>query len=100
MKTRVCIIGGGPSGMLLSLLLHRQGIDSVVLERQGREHVLARIRAGGLEDGFCELMREAGCGGRMDREGEIHHGFLIAHDGRLDRLDLQRYGGGSTVLVY
>ena len=100
MKTRVCIIGGGPSGMLLSLLLHRQGIDSVVLERQGREHVLARIRAGVLEHGFCELMREAGCGERMDREGEIHHGFLIAHDGRLDRLDLQRYSGGSTVLVY
>ena len=100
MKTRVCIIGGGPSGLLLSQLLHLKGIDSVVLERQSRDYVLARIRAGVLERGFAALMHEAGCGERMDREGEIHHGFYIAHDGRLDRVDLQKHSGGSSVVVY
>ena len=69
MKTQVCIIGGGPSGLMLSQLLHLKGIDTVVLERQSREYVLGRIRAGVLEHGFAELMREAQCGERMDREG-------------------------------
>ena len=100
MKTQVCIIGGGPSGLLLSQLLHLQNIDTVVLERQSREYVLGRIRAGVLEHGFAELMREARCGERMDREGEIHEGFFIAHDGRMDRVDLHKYTGGSSVVVY
>jgi p-hydroxybenzoate 3-monooxygenase len=100
MKTQVCIIGGGPSGLLLSQLLHLKGIDTVLLERQSREYVLGRIRAGVLEHGFAKLMREAQCGERMDREGEIHDGFSIAHDGRLDRMDLNRHSGGSSVVVY
>lgn len=100
MKTSVCIIGGGPSGLLLSQLLHLQGIDTIVLERQSREYVLSRIRAGVLEHGFAALMREAQCGERMDREGEIHEGFVIAHDGQQDRVDLHKYSGGSSVLVY
>lgn len=100
MKVQVCIIGGGPSGLLLSQLLHLQGIDTIVLEKYSREHVLARIRAGVLEHGFAKLMREAQCGERMDREGEIHHGFEIAHDGRLDRVDLHKYSGGNSVIVY
>jgi p-hydroxybenzoate 3-monooxygenase len=99
-KTKVCIIGGGPSGLLLSQLLHLKGIDNVVLEKHSREYVLSRIRAGVLEHGFAKLMREAQCGERMDREGEIHHGFFIAHDGRLDRVDLHKYSGGSSVVVY
>jgi p-hydroxybenzoate 3-monooxygenase len=99
-KVQVCIIGGGPSGLLLSQLLHLQGIDTVILEKSSREHVLARIRAGVLEHGFARLMREAQCGERMDREGEIHHGFHIAHDGVLDHVDLQKYSGGNSVLVY
>jgi p-hydroxybenzoate 3-monooxygenase len=100
MKVQVCIIGGGPSGLLLSQLLHLQGIDTVVLERQSRDYVLSRIRAGVLEQGFAELMREAQCGERMDREGEIHDGFQIAHDGVLDRVDLLKYSGGKSVMVY
>lgn len=100
MKTKVGIIGGGPSGLLLSQLLHMKGIENVVLERQSREYVLGRIRAGVLEHGFAELMREAGCGERMDREGEIHDGFYIAHDGEKSRVDLKKYSGGSSVIVY
>ena len=100
MKVQVCIIGGGPSGLLLSQLLHLKGIDTILLERQSREYVLARIRAGVLEHGFAELMREAQCGERMDREGEIHHGFYIAHDGAMDRVDLHKYSGGNSVIVY
>ena len=100
MKVQVCIIGGGPSGLLLSQLLHLRGIDTIVLEKYSREHVLARIRAGVLEHGFAKLMHEAQCGERMDREGEIHHGFNIAHDGRIDRVDLQKYSGGNSVIVY
>jgi p-hydroxybenzoate 3-monooxygenase len=100
MRVQVCIIGGGPSGLLLSQLLHLQGIDTVVLEKSSRDYVLSRIRAGVLEHGFARLMREAQCGERMDREGEIHHGFHIAHDGVLDRIDLHTYSGGNSVLVY
>ncbi|RDV04479.1 4-hydroxybenzoate 3-monooxygenase [Undibacter mobilis] len=100
MKTQICIIGGGPSGLLLSQLLHLKGIDNVLLEKHTRDYVLARIRAGVLEHGFARLMREAGCGERMDREGEVHDGVFISHDGRLDRIDLHKYSGGSSVIVY
>jgi p-hydroxybenzoate 3-monooxygenase len=100
MKVQVCIIGGGPSGLLLSQLLHLKGIDTIVLEKYSRDHVLARIRAGVLEHGFAKLMREAQCGERMDREGEIHRGFEIAHDGVLSKIDLHKHSGGNSVLVY
>ncbi|MBR0724722.1 4-hydroxybenzoate 3-monooxygenase [Bradyrhizobium manausense] len=100
MKVQVCIIGGGPSGLLLSQLLHLKGIDTIVLEKYSRDHVLARIRAGVLEHGFARLMREARCGERMDREGEIHNGFEIAHDGVLSHIDLHKHSGGNSVLVY
>ncbi len=100
MKVQVCIIGGGPSGLMLSQLLHLKGIDTILLEKYSRDHVLSRIRAGVLEHGFAKLMREAQCGERMDREGEIHDGFQIAHDGVLDRVDLHKYSGGNSVLVY
>jgi p-hydroxybenzoate 3-monooxygenase len=100
MRVQVCIIGGGPSGLLLSQLLHLQGIDTIVLEKYSRDHVLARIRAGVLEHGFAELMREAQCGDRMDREGEIHNGFHIADDGVLHHIDLHKHSGGKSVIVY
>jgi p-hydroxybenzoate 3-monooxygenase len=100
MKTQVGIIGGGPSGLLLSQLLHLRGIDTVLLEKHTRNYVLGRIRAGVLEHGFAELMREAECGARMDAEGELHHGFYISHDGRKDRVDLSGLTGGKTVMVY
>ncbi|MCB1417996.1 MAG: 4-hydroxybenzoate 3-monooxygenase [Notoacmeibacter sp.] len=98
-RTKVCIIGGGPSGLLLAQLLHKRGIDNVLLEKHSRDHVLSRIRAGVLEHGFAELMREAGVGERMDAEGEIHDGFHVAHDGVMDRVDLKKYSGQS-VMVY
>lgn len=100
MRTQVCIVGGGPSGLLLSQLLQRRGIDSIVLEKHSREYVLGRIRAGVLEHGFAALMREAGCGERMDREGQVHEGFFIARGEQMQRIDLHRLTGGSSVLVY
>jgi p-hydroxybenzoate 3-monooxygenase len=100
MKTQVGIIGGGPSGLLLAQLLHRQGIGTVLLEKHTREYVLSRIRAGVLEHGFAKLMREAGVGERMDREGQIHDGISIAHAGVRDRVDLKGLTGGNSVIVY
>ncbi len=100
MKTQVCIVGGGPSGLMLAQLLHLKGIDTIVLERQSREYVLGRIRAGVLEHGFAALMREAQCGERMDREGQIHDGFFVADGATMHRVDLHKYSGGSSVMVY
>lgn len=99
MRTQVAIIGGGPSGLLLSQLLHRQGIDSVVLERQSRDYVLSRIRAGVLEWGMVELLREAGVGTRMDAEGFIHEGTLLAAKNRTIRIDFRALTG-KAVMVY
>ncbi|MGH1356440.1 MAG: 4-hydroxybenzoate 3-monooxygenase [Thalassovita sp.] len=98
MRTQVAIIGGGPSGLLLSQLLHKAGIDSVVLERQTREYVLGRIRAGVLETGFVNLMREAGVAKRMDAEGFIHDGTLIAYDNEQFRVDFAKHTGDHVVV--
>ena len=100
MKTQVGIIGGGPSGLLLSQLLHLAGIDSVVLERQSRDYVLNRIRAGVLEQGTTDLLRKAGVGERLDREGQAHTGFSLAFGGQIARIDLEGLTGGKTVTVY
>ncbi len=99
MRTQVVIIGGGPSGLLLSQLLHIRGIDSVVLERKTRAHVLGRIRAGVLERGLLGLMQEAGIAERMLREGDPHDGTLIAHDGEMFHIDFKALTGHS-VMVY
>jgi p-hydroxybenzoate 3-monooxygenase len=82
MKTQVVIIGSGPAGMLLSEILHRHGIESVVLERSSREHVLSRIRAGVLESTTVDVLRENGLSARMDVEGHPHDGMRIAWAGR------------------
>lgn len=89
MRTQVAIIGGGPSGLLLSQLLMRAGISTVVLERQTRDYVLSRIRAGVLERGAVELLRRAGCGERMEREGFIHEGCNLSTVNGMFRIDFR-----------
>ncbi|MGI9510462.1 MAG: 4-hydroxybenzoate 3-monooxygenase [Geminicoccaceae bacterium] len=100
MKTKVGIIGGGPSGLLLSQILHLAGVDNVVLEQRSRDYVLGRIRAGVLEQGLTDMLRAAGVGERLDREGEVHGGVNIAFAGRNERIDLEGLSGGKTVTVY
>ncbi len=97
-RTQVCIVGGGPSGLLLGQLLHRAGIDAIVLERRSRAHVLSRIRAGVLEDGTVALLREAGVGARMDREGHPHAGTLLAARNRAFRVDFEERTGRSVMV--
>ncbi len=99
MRTQVAIIGGGPSGLLLSQLLYKQGIDSVVLERQTKDYVLGRIRAGVLETGMVDLMREAGIVDRLEREGIVHDGTVISYED--DEFGINfRDLTGKTVVVY
>ncbi|UCO95925.1 4-hydroxybenzoate 3-monooxygenase [Metapseudomonas lalkuanensis] len=100
MKTQVAIIGAGPSGLLLGQLLHKAGIDNVIIERQNPDYVLGRIRAGVLEQGMVDLLREAGVSERMDREGLVHDGFELAFDGRREHIDLKGLTGGKTVMIY
>jgi len=98
-KTQVAIIGAGPSGLLLSQLLDLAGIENVVLEQRSRDYVLGRIRAGVLEFGTVELLREAKVNARMDRQGLIHEGFYIAANDHLHRINLKHFTG-SSVMVY
>ena len=95
----VAIIGAGPAGLLLGQLLHRAGINTLILEQRTPDYVLSRIRAGVLEQGAVDLIREAGCGTRMDKEGIPHHGTAIMSKGVLHRIDFQALVGKS-VLVY
>lgn len=99
-KTQVAIIGAGPSGLLLGQLLAKQGIDNIIIERVSGDYVLGRIRAGILEQGFADLVREAGVGGRMDSEGQVHEGVAIAVDGKKYRIDLKNLTGGDVVICY
>ena len=98
-RTQVGIIGSGPAGLLLAHLLHKAGIESVILERQSRAHVEARIRAGVLEQGTVRLLREVGVSARMDREGLVHDGFSLAFAGRRERIDMHDLTG-SGVMIY
>jgi p-hydroxybenzoate 3-monooxygenase len=100
MRTQVGIIGSGPSGLLLARLLHLQGIDTVIVELRSRDYVLGRIRAGVIEQGMADLLRQAQVGERMDREGLIHKGINIAFDGRLERIDFPKHTDGKVVMVY
>jgi p-hydroxybenzoate 3-monooxygenase len=99
MRTQVAIIGAGPAGLLLGQLLHKQGIDNIVLERHTPDYVLGRIRAGVIEQGAVDLIDEAGAGERMHREGLVHDGTQICVDGQRHRIDFKALTG-ETVMVY
>ena len=99
MRTQVAIVGAGPAGLLLARLLHLQGIESVVLECRPRPYVEARVRAGVLEHGTAETLREAGVGTRMDAEGMRHDGTELRFGGRRHRIDFAELTGRS-ILVY
>ena len=100
MRTQVAIIGAGPSGLLLGQLLHKAGIDAVILERQSADYVLSRIRAGVLEQVTTDLLDEAGVGQRMHAEGLPHTGFDLLFQGARHRIDLHTLTGGQQVMVY
>lgn len=99
MRTQVVIIGGGPSGLLLGQLLHKQGIEAVVLERKTRDYVLGRIRAGVLETGLVRLMEEAGVADRLHKEGYVHDGTQVAFGGEMFHVDFKALTG-TPVIVY
>ncbi|SDW38378.1 p-hydroxybenzoate 3-monooxygenase [Albimonas donghaensis] len=99
MRVQVAILGGGPSGLALARLLGLAGVEAVVLERRDRAHVLSRIRAGVLEWGSADLLRAAGVGARMDAEGQVHDGTVLASDGTATRIDFRDLVGRS-VMVY
>ena len=98
-KTSVAIIGGGPSGLLLSQLLNNAGVDTIILERASREHVLSRIRAGVLEAGTVNMLREAGVSERMDREGIPHDGIILTNDELMVHIDFKALTG-KQVMIY
>ncbi|MBT3917020.1 MAG: 4-hydroxybenzoate 3-monooxygenase [Rhodospirillaceae bacterium] len=100
MRVQVGIIGAGPSGLLLSQLLHLQGIETIVLERRTADYVLGRIRAGVLEQGMVDLLHQAKAGDRMAREGLIHDGFEIIFNGKRLHIDMKGLTGGDVVTVY
>ena len=99
LKTQVAIIGGGPSGLLLSQILMKQNIDTIILEAQSREYVLKRIRAGVLEHGTVELLKNAGVGERIFCDGKKHDGFIISSGEDSFRIDLSA-ATGKSVYVY
>lgn len=98
MKTQVAIIGGGPSGLLLSQLLSTVGIDSVVLERKTKDYVLGRIRAGVLEQGLVSMLEEAGCADRLHAEGHVHDGALLSYGDETFRVDFKGLVDASVVV--
>jgi len=99
-RTKVAIIGAGPAGMLLGQLLHAYGIDNIILERKDRDYVLARIRAGVLEQGTVGLLEQLGITERLHHEGLIHDGIELLFGGIRHRIDLKAASGGKVVTVY
>ena len=99
-RTQVGIVGAGPAGLVLSHLLHLQGIDSVVIENRSRQYVEERVRAGVLEQGTVDLLTEMGVGERMKREGLVHYGIELRFEGRGHRIDFQELTGGKGITIY
>ena len=99
-RTQVGIVGAGPAGLVLSHLLHLQGIDSVVVENRSRQYVEERVRAGVLEQGTVDLLTEIGVGERMKREGLVHYGIELRFEGRGHRIDFQELTGGKGITIY
>jgi len=99
-RTQVAIIGAGPSGLLLGQLLHKAGIDAVIVERVSGDYVLGRIRAGVLEQVAVDLLDEAGVGTRMHHEGLVHGGFDLLYAGQRHRINMNALTGGKNVVVY
>jgi p-hydroxybenzoate 3-monooxygenase len=99
MRTQVGIVGAGPAGLLLSQLLHLQGIETVVLERRSRAYVEGRIRAGVLEQGTVDLLDAAEVGERMHRIGLVHDGIELSFGGKRHRIDFRALTG-KAVTVY
>ena len=100
MKTQVAIIGAGPSGLLLGALLHRAGIDNIILERQSGEYVLGRIRAGILEQVTVDLLHEAGVGAGVSKEGTVHHAIELVFKNQRHPIDVTQLTGGKVVTAY
>src|SRR5690348_13602236 len=100
MNTKVGIVGAGPAGLLLSHLLHLEGIDSVVIESRSRAEIEATIRAGVLEQGTVDLLAQSGVGSRMQREGFVHKGIYLRFGGRSHRVDFPSLTQGRTITVY
>ncbi len=99
-RTQVVIVGAGPSGLLLGQLLHKAGIEAIIVERQSGDYVLGRIRAGVLEQVTSDLLVEAGVGARMHAEGLVHDGFEMLYAGKRHRVDLHKHTDGKHVTVY
>jgi p-hydroxybenzoate 3-monooxygenase len=99
-QTQVGIVGAGPAGLMLGHLLHRAGIDSIVLEDRSEEYVIERVRAGVLEQGTVDLMRESGVGERVAREGMRHEGIYLAFRGTRYRIDMAGLTGGRAITIY
>src|SRR6478672_11963376 len=97
-RTQVAIVGAGPAGLFLGQLLQRAGVDAVVLETRSREHVEGRIRAGVLEQGTTDALRDAGLGARLDREGLVHDGLHLTFDGEQHRIDLRALTGRAVTI--
>jgi p-hydroxybenzoate 3-monooxygenase len=100
MKTQVGIVGAGPAGLMLSHLLHLEGIESVVVEKRNRDYVTHRVRAGVLEQGTVDLMSAAGLGDRVRREALVHRGIEIRFGGGRHRIPMSDLTGGRTITIY
>src|SRR5918912_3247020 len=100
MRSQVGIVGAGPAGLMLSHLLHLEGIASIVLEYRSRDYIENRIRAGVLEQNTVDMLTDSGVGDRMKKEGMVHHGIELRFGGRGHRIDMYELTGGRAITVY